>query len=148
MWRKKKKKCCPYFFKTWTANEKCACHLESSRSSWTPIPMQWDVCSCVALDASTCLACFQTQPLGITIHVFMTESAPKSICNRWSFHYLPRIRVIWKPCQTKPGLVELFNTVTYFQFLNNITCIFTHFFTHVFQKNTNNATKTILPNGL
>ena len=33
-----------------------------------------------------------------------------------------------------------------FQFLNNITRIFTHFFTHVFPKNINNVTRTTLPN--
>ena len=37
---------------------------------------------------------------------------------------------------------------TFFQFLNNIIRISTHFFTHMyFQKNTNNVTRTTLPNG-
>ena len=34
-----------------------------------------------------------------------------------------------------------------FQFLNNIICIFTQFFhSHIFPKNTNNITQTLLPN--
>ena len=38
---------------------------------------------------------------------------------------------------------------TRFQFLNNITRIFhTFFYPHVFPKNTNNITKTMLPNSL
>jgi len=31
-----------------------------------------------------------------------------------------------------------------FQYLNNITRIFTHFFTYIFPKNTNNITKQVL----
>ena len=50
---------------------------------------------------------------------------------------LQNLRAIWYG--------SLSNT---FQFLNNITCIFTHFFTHTyFQKNTNNVIRTALSNG-
>ena len=43
------------------------------------------------------------------------------------------------------GLIQYSSLTTYFQFLNNITRIFTHFFIYMyFKKNINNVTKQSL----
>ena len=93
---------------------------------------------------------------GCTWEKYLSESFFSYITLSWEIYRIQRNGYHWrKGAQWKFPTTEevVLGPVWYmclntcFQFLNNIACISTNFFTHVFPKNTNNITRTTLPNG-